>query len=55
MPEADILPRNIIALFDHLVGAAEQWEREFDSERFGSLQVNREMQPVHRQSLPETA
>jgi hypothetical protein len=33
------IPASPIPLFDHLVGAAEQWKRHCDAERFGGPEV----------------
>src|SRR5215510_4151689 len=35
----DLMRRSKRGLFDHLVGAAEQWQRHADAERLGSLEI----------------
>jgi len=39
VPKADSCTAAKCILFDHLVGAAEQWQRHCDADRLGGLEV----------------
>ena len=40
VPKADSCAATITRLFDHLLGAAKEWQRNGEPERFGSLQID---------------